>query len=902
MSDFAKKFAKKPADFQRSYLRKVKLMAEEGQTEKFCNTLTKFDFLAVKISHKDFGVQSLISDYDLANDSNLALSEEIKDNLKLIQGAIRISANVIADDPSQLPSQLLGRLMPYKSIEDPDLNSKSWIKILLKGMITYWKHPPEWLKGVILFNQSLVFYIIIFPLLFLSEFISNKNLLSIFSLIIGLLAIKLNKVIDLLLNLLFKLIFLYPFFLYQVFRLSQKLSRKRFGKAKPPEVFLINVLLDQVENYKSQPWLRPLTPSLTPSGDSLIRTIQVHNFNPHNKYNSVNTIAITPDGTKVISDSMAESLMFWDINTGTPLKILTEYTGSVEALAITPDGKQIVLGSSDKTITVWNIETGQSIATFSGHQESINAIAITPDGKKVVSASHDTTLKVWDLQTGQCLCTCREHKKSVNVVAIHPYGDKVISGDDDRMLILWDLKNGQIIKQIKVFENDIKAIKIIKNGQRILVLTLDNTFEICDISTGKVLKKFTGEFTGYSSRINDIAITSDETKVVAASNEQTVKIWDLRFGVLLGSFEGHYADVTAVAITPDDKQVVSGSISVNSESMDMTLKIWDLTSISKTSKTKSLTKHIGSVKSLAITPDRKRAISGCSHGNIIIWDIGSKMPIKTLEAHNKEVTSIAITPDGQKFVSASLDKVVRIWNLHTGKIIGNLLPGQEVRALAITSDSKYIVSGLDDGDVIIWDLDSQTISRKLSHDLDKHSGSTVMTLAITPDGKHIITGKANNSLLVWDFKSGNRVKVIQVLNEWKIHADGPVIQSIAVTPDSKQLISASSDESLRLWDIAHGTELKNFPIHTGFVNGVAITPSGQLAVSVSSDETVKVWYLQTGEIVANISVETEVSSCAVTSDDLTDDLTIVAGDFSGRVHFLRLPGVKHINNLSNYNN
>ncbi len=84
MSEFTKNFAKKSPSFQRSYLRKVYLMAEEGKTEKFCNTLTKFDFLHVKISHKDFGVQSLISDYDLATNSNLLLSEDQVDTLRLI--------------------------------------------------------------------------------------------------------------------------------------------------------------------------------------------------------------------------------------------------------------------------------------------------------------------------------------------------------------------------------------------------------------------------------------------------------------------------------------------------------------------------------------------------------------------------------------------------------------------------------------------------------------------------------------------------------------------------------------------------------------------------------------------------------------------------------------------------
>ena len=117
MSEFTKDFAKKSPSFQRSYLRKVYLMAEEGKTEKICNTLTKFDFLHVKISHNDFGVQSLILDYDLATNSNLLLPDEQVDTLRLIQGAIRMSANALADDKNQLAGQLMGRLQHFATPE-----------------------------------------------------------------------------------------------------------------------------------------------------------------------------------------------------------------------------------------------------------------------------------------------------------------------------------------------------------------------------------------------------------------------------------------------------------------------------------------------------------------------------------------------------------------------------------------------------------------------------------------------------------------------------------------------------------------------------------------------------------------------------------------------------------------
>jgi WD40 repeat protein len=75
--------------------------------------------------------------------------------------------------------------------------------------------------------------------------------------------------------------------------------------------------------------------------------------------------------------------------------------------------------------------------------------------------------------------------------------------------------------------------------------------------------------------------------------------------------------------------------------------------------------------------------------------------------------------------------------------------------------------------------------------------------------------------------------------------------------------------------------------HTNSVSAVAITPDGRRAVSSSWDNTVRVWDLRDGKELVTLTVDGNVTSCAVAHDNRT----IVAGDYFGRVHFLRLEGV-----------
>jgi WD40 repeat protein len=68
---------------------------------------------------------------------------------------------------------------------------------------------------------------------------------------------------------------------------------------------------------------------------------------------------------------------------------------------------------------------------------------------------------------------------------------------------------------------------------------------------------------------------------------------------------------------------------------------------------------------------------------------------------------------------------------------------------------------------------------------------------------------------------------------------------------------------------------------------LASTADGKLQVWASGDETIKVWDASARQFIANFTGESEIKCCAIAPDGVT----IVAGEASGQVHFLRLEGV-----------
>jgi WD40 repeat protein len=245
---------------------------------------------------------------------------------------------------------------------------------------------------------------------------------------------------------------------------------------------------------------------------------------------------------------------------------------------------------------------------------------------------------------------------------------------------------------------------------------------------------------------------------------------------------------------------------------------------------------------------------------------------RIFEGHDECVNAIAITPNGKCLVSASKDKTIKVWNLERGTEKITLKGHYDcVNAIAITPNGKYLVSASSDKTLKVWDLKTKKKRVTLrGHDLG------VSALAITPDGKYVVSASKDKTLKVWNLKKGEEKKTLKGHND--------PVNAVVIAPDGKHAVSASDDETLKVWDLKKGEEKMTLKGHNDPVNAVAITPDGKYAISASDDKTLKIWDLEKGALVSNFIGNSSFLTC----DTSPDGETIVAGDASGKIHFLRL--------------
>ncbi|GJJ10930.1 hypothetical protein Clacol_005159 [Clathrus columnatus] len=223
-----------------------------------------------------------------------------------------------------------------------------------------------------------------------------------------------------------------------------------------------------------EPKYRILSVALSPNGNhiafsgarrSVIEVWDIHtgkavpgSFDGHGPdWESVLSVAFSPDGAYIASGSSSCAVRVWDIHTGnSAVKPFVGHIQMVLSIAFSPTGSHIVSGSGDNTIRVWDTHTGDCVAgPFRGHTNRVMSVAFSPDGTRIVSGSADQSIRVWDALTGDTVAgPFNGHTESVCSVAFSPDGTQIVSASGDHTIRLWDAHVGLFMKHLEGVPTD----------------------------------------------------------------------------------------------------------------------------------------------------------------------------------------------------------------------------------------------------------------------------------------------------------------------------------------------------------------------------------------------------------------------------------------------------------------
>lgn len=244
------------------------------------------------------------------------------------------------------------------------------------------------------------------------------------------------------------------------------------------------------------------------------------------------------------------------------------------------------------------------------------------------------------------------------------------------------------------------------------------------------------EYAAHSGNVTSLAWHIDARWLASASEDGTVKIWDMRLPSHKPSrtyFHDH--PVNDLAVHPNQGDVIAcdqaGSV-----------KIWDLAQNSCSHDLWPSESSSVPIRSVSVAQDGTFLCAAAQSGVVYIWKFDHNgernEPFELLPAHRFDahpptdyLTKCRISPDSNWLATTSSDKSIRIWNASGGFNLDMVLEGHQrwVWDVAFSADSAYVVSSSSDGTARLWDLSTGTTVRR-------YRGHTKALIAVALNDAH----------------------------------------------------------------------------------------------------------------------------------------------------------------------
>ena len=368
---------------------------------------------------------------------------------------------------------------------------------------------------------------------------------------------------------------------------------------------------------------------------------------------------------------------------------------------------------------------------------------------------------------------------------------------------------------------DIITAALSASCRRALSASNDGTVKLWDLDRGRETCTFDVDSRGLCA----LAISSDGKTGVIASHDGSLKILDLEHGRLLRTLSSATECITCMALIHDTTIAVLGSI-------DATITIIDVDT------GRQIHRLIGGdtpLTCLAVTLDGQVAMAGSSVGTCTLWDLKQKIPYAFLK-HTSGIGEIVADASGIYGASASRDGCIKVWNLTSGRELCEITSvGSLPVAIALRNSGKTVVALTADGFIRTWDAHRGHEAPRV-----RALESAVRTAVICPQGMRAIVGSNDYHVYFCDLEAKSPSRAVQ--------PHSSPVHWVATSPDGRRGASCSADSRIVIWDLHAAEVLRCIEERGSSFTAVCFERNVRLAITGAADGAITIWDLEAGEM------------------------------------------------------
>ena len=334
---------------------------------------------------------------------------------------------------------------------------------------------------------------------------------------------------------------------------------------------------------------------------------------------------------------------------------------------------------------------------------------------------------------------------------------------------------------------------------------------------------------------------------------------------------GHGDRVTSVLVTADDSRMITAS-------RDSTVRVWDL---ADRSLLRVLTDPIVGVEALALDRDGAVLVAGDGVGRLVGWDLTLDRPRPAFgpPGHDRGVVDLAFVGGSKSFVSRDRGRHAILWDASGGSIRKVCdLEGGLIGRVATASRPVKGVPGLvaaveipGGGALLAFDAEGHRLARW------DGPGGRITALDLSAGGRRVVAGDDAGRVLVLDSTGGAEVSRHQfrgpvrlarfARSGWLVVSDDDSLRMVEERPDGLNVALADPSGA---------------PV-PGEVDRVAISGDGRwLAACTSIEGRALLWRLGDGPKAVAVALPGEAAS-GLSPAFSPDGRSLLVGDASGAI-------------------